>query len=114
MASGKSRNLDEENAVVLAHIIVDDDTPDPQKVEAINKLLESKRDENFFNTMFEQLLSFGACPECGHENHWAIPENDLNQIGWVTAEKDERVKVHTTVDDCEQYQEACGKKKVTF
>ena len=112
--SKTSKSLDEENAIILANIIVDDETPDPQKVEAINKLLESKRDENFFVTMYDQKLSYGACPVCKHENHIAIPENTLNQFGWVTAEKDDRVKIHTTEEDCSTYQEACGKKKVMF
>ena len=106
--------LDEENAVILAHIIVDDDTPDPQKVEAINKLLESKRDDSFFATMFEQLLSYGPCPDCGHKNHWGIPEDNLNHMGWVSAQEDARVKAHTTIEDCEQFQQACAKRKVNF
>ena len=99
------------NAQALAEIIVDEDTPPQYQIEALNKLLESKANDNFFVTMLEEDLSMGECPSCGHKNHWLIPEEDLNQMGLVTAETDSRVKVHTTADDCEEFQQACVKKK---
>jgi hypothetical protein len=106
--------LDAANAEVIADLVADPDTPDFLRVQMINKMLESRKAENFFAAMLSESLSYGACPECGHENHWLIPENDLNQMGWVSCEEDPRVKRMTTVKDCERWQEACAKKRITI
>lgn len=103
--------LDAENAKVIADMIADPDTPDHLRVQMINRLLESKKSENFFSTMFEEKLSFGACPNCNHENHWLIPEDYLNQIGFVTHERDSRVKRTTGPQDCPKWMQACRKRK---
>ncbi len=102
-----------QNANVMADLISDDRTTEDLRVTIITKILESKEGQNFFKTMFEEGLSFGGCPECGHENHWAIPEDSLNQMGWVTSELDSRVLVNTTIEDCPEFQQACAKKRIT-
>jgi hypothetical protein len=109
-------NISEENVLVLTDLIVDPLTPEPLKVKILQKFIEAKQDQPFFSTMMEEKLDFGPCPnpECAHENHWLVPETELNQRGVVTAEIDPRVKAFTTAEDCPQYQEACAKKKVCF
>jgi len=107
------RPLEEENAKVLAEIVSDPLTSEHIRIQVINKLLESNKDKNFFDTMFEELMSVGECPNCQHVNHWLIPEDTLNQLGVVTSEIDSRVKPHTTIADCPELQEACLKKKVS-
>lgn len=102
----------EANAQALAEIIVDDSTPTLYQIEALNKLLESGQQPDFFLTMLELGVSMGRCPCCGHQNHWLIPEDRLNEMGYVSAEKDSRVKTSTTIDDCAIFREACAKKKV--
>jgi len=85
---GKNEDfLDAANADVIADMVSDPDTPDTLRVKMINKLLEARRSDNFFATMMMERLSFGACPECNHENHWLVPEDFLNQIGWVSHEE---------------------------
>jgi hypothetical protein len=110
----KNEHLDAANAEVLADMIADPDTPDAKRVLMINKLLESRKSDTFFATMFTEKLSYGACPCCGHENHWLIPEDELNQIGEVTYKKDSRVLRETTMADCPRWQEACIKKKTSI
>ena len=63
--------------------------------------------------MLEDNLSFGACPCCGHENHWAIPEDKLNQMGWVSQKQDPEVPAQTNSETCPQFAEASKKKKIT-
>lgn len=104
--------LDKANAEVMADLIVDPSTPENLRVQIITKILESREGQNFSKTMFEEGLSFGECPNCKHENHWAIPEDDLNQMGFVTHEKDPKVPAITTSKICSDYHEACKKKKV--
>ena len=106
--------LDAANGQVLADMVADPDTPEHLRVQIINKILESRKNENFFATMLQERLSFGECPGCGHENHWLIPEDDLNQMGEVTHEKDPRVPRMTDIKSCPTWQEACKKKKVTI
>lgn len=110
----ESDTLDAQNAAVLAELVCDPLTTEHVRVQILNKLLENKRNDNFFVTMFNEQLSLGKCPKCEHKNHWLIPEDDLNQMGWVTHEKDKNVKRHTTAKDCPKYQEACSKKKIGF
>jgi len=105
--------LDAKNAAVLAELVVAPETPEHTRIQILNKLLESRNDDTFFDTMLGEKLDYGECPECGHTNHWLIPEVDLNQRGIVTNKMDPRVKSYTTVVDCPEFQEACGKKKVT-
>ncbi len=106
--------IDAVNAEVIAEMIADPDTPDWLRVQMINKILESRKADNFFAAMLAEHLSFGKCPECNHENHWLIPEDDLNQMGWVSHQEDDRVKRMTTIEDCQRWQEACKKKKVSI
>ncbi len=107
-------HLDGENAAVLADIVVDPFTPDPLRVQILNKLLEGTQSENFFDTIFLEGLDVGECPNCGHSNHWLIPEDDLNKRGFVTHERDSRVPQYTDAAICPQWQEACKKKKVSI
>lgn len=100
------------NAQVLAELVVDPATTTHLSVNILNKLLESYEHPNFFITMFEENMSVGECPECGHQNHWLIPETELNQMNWVTADKDPRVPRNTDEHVCEEFKEACSKKKV--
>ncbi len=106
-------SIAETNAKTIADLIADPSTPDFLRVQMINKLLESKGKENFFETMFSEKLSYGACPSCSHETHWLVPEVDLNQMGFVSNEVDPRVKQFTTAEDCEKWNESCAKKKVS-
>lgn len=108
----KISDFHKENAQILLSLALDEKTTEHTRIQIFTKLLQSKKDSNFFETMFREKMTFGACPECNHENHWLIPEDDLNQMGWVTCKEDPRVKPNTTKDDCERYQEACIKKKV--
>jgi hypothetical protein len=107
-----SEDFNEANAKALAEMLADPSTPENIKLNIINELLADKKDETFFETIFEEALSQGLCPFCQHKNHWVIPEDDLNTMGHVTSEKDKRVKIHTTKDDCPEFQESCGKKKL--
>ena len=113
--SGKDfDSLEKDNAEILAALIVDPNTSDALRVNILNKLLDSTEADNFFETIVKEDLSFGACPECGHENHWLVPEEDLNRFGVVAYENDSRVKRMTTEEDCSRWQEACAKKKVSI
>lgn len=114
MAKKLSDTLDAKNASVLAELVVDPLTTDHSRVAILNMLLSTVQEKDFFVTMFRDRLTEGECPECGHLNHWLIPEDILNTMGWVTHKEDERVKQRTTREDCEQFQEACQKKKVIY
>lgn len=117
MAKTTSKNFDsleKENAEVLAELIVAPETSDNLRVQILNKLLDSTSADNFFETMAKEDLSYGACPNCGHLNHWLVPEEDLNRFGIVSHQLDPRVKRTTTAQDCKRFQEACGKKKVNI
>lgn len=113
MKKRTGENLNSDNAEVLVDIVVDPHTTEHLRVKTLNKLLEGRENQNFFVTLFEEKLSLGACPHCNHENHWLIPEDELNTMGWVTAEKDKKVKPVTTVEDCTEFQESCKKKKTS-
>ena len=110
----KDEFLDKVNADILADMIADPDTPDHMRVRMIGRLLEAKKSDNFFVKLFEERLSYGKCPYCQHASHWLIPEEELAQIGWISHKQDPRVKRETTSEDCPQWQEACGKKKITI
>jgi hypothetical protein len=111
--SDKLSSFHKENAQILLALALDEATTEHTRIQIFTKLYESKRDSNFFETMFRDKMSYGSCPNCGHENYWLIPESDLNQMGHITSHVDTRVKAATTVEDCPEYQEACDKKKVT-
>ncbi|MHA2253740.1 MAG: hypothetical protein ACXAD7_25495 [Candidatus Kariarchaeaceae archaeon] len=64
--------------------------------------------------MFKLGIDKGVCPNCGHEDRWLTPVDELAVLGWVLEEEDDRVKQHTTVKDCPRYQEACSKRKVNY
>jgi len=106
--------IDAKNASVLAELVVDPLTTDHSRVAILNMLLSTVQEKDFFTTMFKDGLSIGECPECGHQNHWLIPEDILNTMGWVTHQEDSRVDAHTTKAKCEEFQEACQKKKVIY
>lgn len=108
-----SLDFDEDNAKALSEMLADPITSENVRLQIINTLLEEGKDDTFFETMYRELMSLGECPLCSHENHWAVPEDELNMFGWVSAEKDPRVKANTTIKDCPEYQEACAKKRLT-
>lgn len=116
MAKYTKRELefDAVNASVLASLVVDPLTTDSSRVAILNLLLEQNSEKDFFASMFREGLSLGECPECGHQNHFLIPEDVLNTFGYVTSKEDTRVPAHTTKDDCVIYQESCQKKKVIY
>lgn len=107
-------DFNEKNASALASMLVDPQTSEAVRLQIINELNEASKSENFFETMFNEEISLGCCPYCMHKNHWLIPEEDLNQMGWVTSKKDQRVKNQTTHKDCPKFEEACSKKKTTM
>ena len=109
----KLDSVEKANAKVLADLISDPGTTDQLRVRIITKLLEAREGQDFFRTLFEEGLSFGNCPHCDHATHWAIPEESLNEMGWVSHEKDPRVPIKTTIEECPTFQEACLKKKIT-
>jgi hypothetical protein len=111
--SNKILALDEANAAVLVELITGANMSETLRIQAMEKLTSSKDADSFFQTMLEEKLSYGACPHCDHKNHWLIPEDDLNQMGYVSKDEDERVPEHTDAESCEKYQQACLKKKIT-
>jgi hypothetical protein len=111
--SNKVIALDEKNAAVLVELITGSNISETLRIQAMEKLTGSKENNSFFHTMMEEKLSYGVCPHCDHKNHWLIPEDDLNQMGYVSKDEDERVPEHTDAESCEEYQQACLKKKIT-
>jgi hypothetical protein len=106
--------FDERNAAILAEMLVDLQTSEAVRLQIINELNEQSKTSDFFEAMFNEMLSLGECPGCGHQNHWLVPEDKLNTFGWVSSTNDSRVKAHTVEADCPDYMEACSKKKVTM
>lgn len=113
-AKYKLNMMEAANAKVLAELLTAPDTPESKRVDIINKLLEAKEQDSFFKLMFEEELSFGSCPCCGHENHWAIPEDDLNQMGWSTPDTDPECDKYPDRETCPEFQEAHYKKKISI
>lgn len=105
--------LNHANAKVLAELVADPKTTEQLRVRVLNKLLEAREGQSFFQTTFEENLSLGECPHCGHYNHWAVPEEDLGQMGYVSCEEDKRVPQTTDEEICPEFQQACIKKKLT-
>jgi hypothetical protein len=114
MAKKVSTDLNAQNAAVLAQIVTDPLTTEHTRVEVLNMLSQVGVSENFFTEMFKLDLSYGACPHCGHEDHWLIPPDELAILDWVVEDKDPRVKRHTTARDCKRYAEACAKRKTNY
>ncbi len=111
--SNKILALNEANAAVLVELITGADISENLRIQAMEKLTDAKKDQNFFRTMLEEGLTKGKCPHCDHENHFLIPEEELNQMGYVSREEDERVPETTNAETCPEFQEACLKKKIT-
>ena len=111
--SNKILALNEANAAVLVELITGPDISENIRIQAMEKLTDAKENQSFFRTMLEEGLTKGVCPHCDHENHWLIPEEELNQMGYVSKEEDERVPETTDVENCELFQQACLKKKIT-
>lgn len=105
--------LNEANAAVLVELITAPNISESLRIQAMEKLTSSKEDQSFFRTMMEEGLTLGECPKCQHKNHWMIPEEELNQMGYVSHDEDERVPEHTDEESCPEFQQACLKKKVT-
>lgn len=105
--------LDEANAAVLAELITGPNISENLRIQAMEKLTASKDNDSFFQTMLEEKLTYGECPHCKHKNHWMVPEEELNQMGYVSKDKDRRVPEQTDIKSCSEFQEACLKKKVT-
>lgn len=117
MGSNKGTSVDgfnEDNAKALTEILIDPATPESVRLQIINELNENEKTNSFFETMYTELLTLGVCPCCHHENHWLVPEDDLNQMGWISAENDNRVPKHTDKNSCSSYAEACSKKKTVI
>ena len=104
---------DEQLISILAELVADPKTTDILRVNIINRLLEETEGSSFFATMLQADISKGECPECGHEEHWLIPEDELNKLGIVTHKNDPRVPQVSSAETCGQYQEACIKRKVS-
>jgi len=104
-------SFDEQNAQALVALLSDPTTDHRIRMQIIAEILEASKADTFFESMFAEGMSLGACPNCDHSNHWLIPEEDLNVFGWVTSEKDSRVPIHTNDALCAEYAEACAKKK---
>lgn len=114
MSKKYSENVEQKNAKVLADLVADPATTDQLRVRIITKLLEAREGQEFHRTSFEEKLSFGSCPCCGHLNHWAIPEEDLNLFHWVTYKQDKEVPQSTNSEICPEFGESCKKKKIVM
>ena len=108
-----TKSLAEKNAEVLINMLLDPDTPPDLQIKIMQKLMAARKESTFFTAMFKEFVSYGDCPECGHQNFWAIPEDELNKIGWVTHERDKNVSRTTDGKNCVKWMQACRKKKIT-
>jgi len=107
------KRLKKENREALQGILADPDTPADVQIKILQTLVGQSEGSTFFETMFRELLSYAECPNCQHETHWAIPEKELNRMGFVSTERDKRVPRTTTKADCPEYGQACIKKKLS-
>lgn len=107
-------DFDLQNAQALLEMLADPVTPEPVRLAIINEILESTKDNSFFETMYREGLDKARCPYCNHLNYWLTPEEELNIFGHVSAKEDPRVPYRTTADECPVYQESCSKKKTTI
>ena len=106
--------LEQANARTLAELAVDSQTSEDLRVKIIQKLLDNTQHGNFNATVYAEGLSAGHCPKCNHFQHWLVPEANLNEMGWVTSDKDKKVVRQTKSKDCARYAEACKKKKINI
>lgn len=106
--------LDEANAAVLVELITGPNISENLRIQAMEKLTGDKEGQTFAKTMLEENLTYGECPHCQHKNHWLVDEEALNQMGYVSSEEDDRVPQHTDASLCEEFQQACLKKKITI
>ena len=115
MGINKSKilSLNEANAEVLVELITAPNISETLRISAMEKLTAAKKDDTFFRTLMEEKLSYGECPRCQHKNHWLAPEEELNQMGYVSREEDDRVPEHTDEESCPLFQQSCLKKKCT-
>ena len=90
MANKQNTTFDEAQIQAMVDMIAHPFTPEHSRVQILNKLIEADSAEDFFDVMLKEMLDVGRCPECAHENHWAIPEEELNQRGIVTSQLDSR------------------------
>jgi len=104
-------SFDEQNAQALIALLSDPTTDQRIRMQIIAEILEASKADTFFESMFAEGMSLGECPNCKHSNHWLIPEEDLNVFGYVSSEKDSRVPIHTNDQICQEFAEACAKKK---
>jgi len=116
MSTNKSKilALNEANAAVLVEIITAPNISETLRIQAMEKLTASKGDSSFFRTMLDEKLTLGECSSCGHTNHWLVPEEELNQMGYVSKDEDERVPEYTDAETCPEFQQSCLKKKITI
>jgi len=105
--------LNEANAAVLTELIVGTNISENLQIRAMQKLMDDKEGQSFFRTILDEKLSFGECPHCKHENHFLIPEDELNVMGYVSEKEDTRIPSYTDAKSCPEFQEACKKKKIT-
>ena len=117
MSSDRDQALKSEEVLTmeaLISIVVSERTPDANRILAINRLLEiRKKTTNFFETIVDSKLTYGACPHCNHANHWLVMESELNMQGIITSEIDPRVPRYTSEESCPELHEACSKRKVS-
>lgn len=116
MAKDDIRLLDDfdiSNAAALAEMLGDPATGEKVRLQIISEILESHKNDTFFEKLFSENMSLAKCPFCSHKNHWLIPEDELNIVGWISHVEDEAVPQHTNIDTCKDYAEACAKKKVS-
>lgn len=118
MSNKKSKksidSFDEKNAAALVDMLTDLQTSENVRIQIINELNEAEKNKDFFETMFNEELSVGACPHCAHQDHWLIPADILSQMGWIIFEEDKRIPRNTDSKSCPEFAEACKKKKVHF
>jgi len=114
MKKSKILAMDEANADVLVQLITGPNISESLRIQAMEKLTASRDNQGFFLTMMEEKLSYSECPKCGHETHWLVPEDDLNQMGWVSHKEDDHVPETTDSENCPKYQQACKKKKISI
>lgn len=105
--------MEEANAAVLVELITGSGISETLRITAMERLIASKTNDTFFETMFEENLTYGTCPHCDHANHWLITEDAANQMGWVSHKEDPRVPETTDAKSCPTYEQSCKKKRIT-
>jgi len=114
MNKSKILALEEKNAEVLIELITGSNISETLRIAAMERLLGSKERQGFSRTVFEEKLSFGACPHCNFECEWLVPEDALNMFGWVSHHEDDRVLEYTNAKSCSTYEQACKKRRINI